>query len=67
MAVEEVENGGKIWVSVDSQKVKSKYGSKNLEKYFKSRCPGKKIIRIDAETIANPEHPAYQCSETVNK
>ena len=67
VAVEEVENGGKIWVSVDSQKVKSKFGAKNLEKYFKSRCPGKKIIRIDSETVANPEHPAYQCAETVSE
>ncbi|MEG4246564.1 DUF3854 domain-containing protein [Microcoleus sp. MON2_D6] len=64
-SVDRVTYGGKIWVSTDSQKAKSKYGSKNLEKYYRSRCPGKKILRIDAETVANPEHPAYQCAEKI--
>ncbi|MBD0312180.1 MAG: DUF3854 domain-containing protein, partial [Microcoleus sp. T3-bin5] len=66
-AVDCVNSGGKIWFSVDSQKAKSKHGSKNLEKYFQSRCPGKKILRIDAETVANPDHPAYQCAEKINE
>jgi hypothetical protein len=66
-SVERVTFGGKIWVSCDSQKAKSKYGSRNLEKYYRSRCPGKKILRIDAETVANPEHPAYQCAEKINE
>lgn len=66
-AVDCVNGGGKIWFSVDSQKAKSKHGSKNLEKYFQSRCKGKKILRIDAETVANPDHPAYQCAEKINE
>jgi len=66
-SVDHVTNGGKIWVSCDSQKAKSKHGSKNLEKYYRSRCPGKKILRIDAETVANPEHPAYQCAEKITE
>jgi hypothetical protein len=66
-AVDCVNGGGKIWFSVDSQKAKSKHGSKNLEKYFQSRCPGKKILRIDAETVANPDHPAYQCADKINE
>jgi hypothetical protein len=64
-SVDHVMDEGKIWVSCDSQKAKSKHGSKNLEKYYRSRCPGKKILRIDAETVANPEHPAYQCAEKI--
>ena len=66
-SVDHVNGGSKIWVSTDSQKAKSRYGTKNLEKYYRSRCPGKKILRIDAETVANPEHPAYQCAEKINK
>jgi hypothetical protein len=66
-SVDQVNSGGKIWVSCDSQKAKSKHGSKNLEKYYRSRCPGKKILRIDAETVANPEHPAYQCAEKITE
>jgi hypothetical protein len=64
-SVDHVANGGKIWVTCDSQKAKSKHGTKTLEKYYRSRCPGKKILRIDAETVANPEHPAYQCAEKI--
>lgn len=66
-SVDQVNSGGKIWVSCDSQKAKSKHGSKNLEKYYRTRCPGKKILRIDAETVANPEHPAYQCAEKITE
>ena len=66
-SVARVTLGAKIWVSCDSQKAKSKFGSKNLEKFYRSRCPGKKILRIDAETVANPEHPAYQCSEKITE
>ena len=66
-SVDRVTDGDKIWVSCDSQKAKSKFGSKNLEKYYRSRCPGKKILRIDAETVANPEHPAYQCAEKITE
>jgi len=66
-SIDQVNSGGKIWVSCDSQKAKSKHGSKNLEKYYRSRCPGKKILRIDAETVANPEHPAYQCAEKITE
>jgi hypothetical protein len=64
-SVDHVTNGGKIWVCCDSQKAKSKHGTKTLEKYYRSRCPNKKILRIDAETVANPEHPAYQCAEKI--
>jgi hypothetical protein len=66
-SVARVNQGAKIWVCCDSQKAKSTYGSKNLEKYYRTRCPGKKILRIDAETVANPEHPAYQCAEKITE
>jgi len=66
-SVARVNQGAKIWVSCDSQKAKSTFGSKNLEKFYRSRCPGKKILRIDAETVANPDHPAYQCAEKINE
>ena len=66
-SVDHVNAGGKIWVSTDSQKAKSKHGSKILEKYYQSRCPGKKILRIDAETVSNPDHPGYQCAEKLEE
>jgi hypothetical protein len=65
-AVARVTLGGKIWLTCDSQKVKSRWGAKILEKFLRSRCPGKKILRIDSETVSNPEHPAYQCAEKID-
>jgi hypothetical protein len=62
-AVNEVNSGGKIWVQTDSQKAKSQYGSVNLEKYFRAKCPGKRILRIDQTTVSDPEHPAFDCSK----
>jgi hypothetical protein len=64
-AVTHINGGGKAWFALDSQKAKSKYGAKNLEKYLRKHCPGKKILRIDSETVSNPDHPAYDCSETI--
>jgi hypothetical protein len=63
-AVNEVNSGGKIWVQTDSQKAKSKFGSVNLEKYFRAKCPGKRILRIDQTTVSDPEHPAFDCSKS---
>ena len=65
-AVTHINGGGKAWFALDSQKAKSKYGAKNLEKYLRKHCPGKKILRIDSETVSNPDHPAYQCAESIN-
>jgi hypothetical protein len=65
-AVARVTLGAKIWLTCDSQKVKSRWGAKNLEKYLRKHCPGKKILRIDSETVSNPEHPAYQCAEKID-
>jgi hypothetical protein len=64
-AVNEVNSGGKIWVQTDSQKAKSRFGSVNLEKYFRAKCPGKRILRIDQTTVSDPEHPAFDCSESL--
>jgi hypothetical protein len=55
----EVRDGGKPLVFVDGQKAKSKWGTKNLEAYLTTKFFGKKILRIDAESVADPTHPAY--------
>lgn len=65
-SVEEVNRGGKIWVQVDSQKADRKWGTTNLEKYYRRHCPGKRILRIDQTTVGNPEHDAFECSGVIN-
>ncbi|MBD1841825.1 DUF3854 domain-containing protein [Cyanobacteria bacterium FACHB-63] len=57
----------KIFIACDSQKAKSTWGAKNLEKYFAQQCPGKKILRIDSETVSDPDHAAYGSIEKINE
>jgi len=40
-------------------KVRSRWGTVNLERYLQSKYPHKRILRIDSESVADPHHPAY--------
>lgn len=69
--VAEVQNclqaGQKIMLCVSGQKVRSKWGTQNLEEYFRIRFPVHQILRIDSESVANPKHEAYGCTSNLNK
>jgi hypothetical protein len=49
---------GPVFVCMDSQKSKAKWGTVNVEARLKEQFPEKRILRIDSETVANPDHPA---------
>jgi hypothetical protein len=59
--------GGRPFISVDGQKAKSKWGTQNLEAYLAQLFPDKRILRIDAESIADPNHPAFGCIDNLNQ
>jgi hypothetical protein len=59
--------GGRPFICTDGQKAKSKWGTQNLEAYLSRFFPDKRILRIDAESIADPNHPAYLCIDKLNK
>lgn len=63
-----VNNGEKILVATDSQKIKGKFSTQNIESIIIKKFPHLKdlILRIDSETIADPEHPAYGCITKIN-
>ncbi|NJL80975.1 MAG: hypothetical protein HC917_23270 [Richelia sp. SM2_1_7] len=63
---ERLEKGEKHLVCVSGQKAKSKWGSTCLEAYFKKYLPELKVLRIDSETVANPKHPAFNCTSNIN-
>lgn len=65
-ALEAVRNGDRIICHTGAQKVKSKYGTINLESVFKKAFPELKILRIDAESVADPSHLAYGCMGNLN-
>jgi hypothetical protein len=62
-----IEQGGTPFVCVSGQKKKSRWGTQNLEVYLQRRFPDKRILRIDRESIADPEHPAYGCMAHLNE
>jgi hypothetical protein len=59
--------GGHPFIFVDGQKAKSKWGTQNLENYLLKLFPSLRILRIDAESIANPNHPAFGCIDKLNQ
>jgi len=61
-----IAEGGKHIVFTTGQKVGSKWGTQNLEKDSQSQFPEKRILRIDRETTADPDHPAYGCIDNLN-
>jgi len=52
--------GKRVIVHLDSQQVKGQWSGVNLETRLKAKFPNCKILLIDADTVANPDHPAYQ-------
>ncbi len=61
-----LEQGGRAFVCLDSQKAKSRWGSVNLERYLQQQYPNLRILRIDSESVADPSHPAYGVVERLD-
>lgn len=55
---------GKHFIFTQAQQKKSVYSTTNLEILIKELFPNKAILRIDAESVVDPEHPAYGCIAT---
>jgi len=64
--LEQVIQTGAVFIALDSQKVKGQWSSKNLETYLQHQFPHKRILRIDSESVANPECPAFGIVEHIN-
>jgi hypothetical protein len=58
--------GARVMVHTSSQQATSSYGSLNLENILQEKYPQRSILRIDAESIADPNHPAYGCMGKIN-
>lgn len=61
-----IAEGGKHIIFTGGQRVTSKWGSQNLEKTLCEQFPRARILRIDKDTVANPNHPAYGCIDDLN-
>lgn len=62
-----IQEGGKPMVCVSGQKRKSKWSTTTLERFLQDRFPDKRILRIDSESVSDPNHPAYCCISKLNQ
>ena len=62
-----ISEGGKALVCLSAQKLSSKWGTQNLEAYFRQKFPNLKILRLDSESLADPDHPAYNCIANLDR
>jgi molybdopterin-guanine dinucleotide biosynthesis protein len=62
-----IRRGEKPLIFVDGQKVRSMWGTKNLEAYLSKEFPELRILRIDAESVSTPGHAAYDCIDKLNE
>lgn len=64
---EKIRAGQKVFITLSGQKSRSKYSTKNLEERYKKLFPDFPILRIDAETVRDPSHPAFGCMANLNE
>jgi hypothetical protein len=65
--VQHIRAGGKPFVCLSAQKLTSAWGTQNLEAYLQKQFPETKILRLDAESLADPSHPAHGCLGQLDK
>ncbi|XHU95850.1 MAG: DUF3854 domain-containing protein [cyanobacterium endosymbiont of Rhopalodia gibba] len=65
--MQHIQQGGKPFVCLSAQKLTSKWGTQTLEFYLKKRFPEVKILRIDSESLTDPNHNAYQSINHLNQ
>ncbi len=65
--IEYIRNGGRPLISTDTKKTSSKWSTKNLELLINILFPEIKTLRLDSETLKDPEHPAYGCMSRLDE
>lgn len=64
--LERVASGEKCFLLVNSQQAKSRWSTQFLEYFVKEKFPDLKVLRIDRETVGDPTHPAFGCTDKLN-
>lgn len=63
----ENQGNGTIFIATGAQKATSTYGTINLEKILGKIIPPEKILRIDSESVSDPHHAAYRCTDNLTE
>jgi hypothetical protein len=61
-----IRNGKKVLIHLSAQKDDKQWGTINVESTLRKLFPDKKILRVDAETVADPNHEAYGIMDNLN-
>lgn len=64
---QEIESGGRVFCTTQSQRKKGKYSSQTLEALILRKFPDKRVLRIDSQSVSDPTHPAYLCTSRLNE
>ncbi|MTJ49114.1 plasmid replication protein, CyRepA1 family [Dolichospermum sp. UHCC 0259] len=67
VAFDQLKQGKKLLFCLSGQQIKAKYGSQYLFEEIKKRFPDLKILIVDGHTVADPQNPAYKCTERLNE
>ena len=65
--IKELQSGGKAFVCLSAQQLKSQWGTQTLESYFHQQFGNLRILRIDSESLCEQNHPAYNCLNNLNE
>ncbi len=65
--VQNIKAGGKPFICTAGQSKSSKWGTQILERQLAKKFPDKRILRIDSESISDPNHEAYGCIVHLNQ
>ena len=61
-----IKQGMKVLIVEDSQKIKGLWSAINNESHLKELFPDKRILRIDSNSVSDPDHPAFCCAKNIN-
>ena len=59
--------GDRPFICTQSQKTKSRWSTTTLETLIRERFPDRKILRIDSQSVSDPQHEAYNCTAHLNE
>lgn len=62
-----IEKGEKVFICLSAQKPTGKYSTRTLEAEIIKRFPGIRILRVDSESVSDPNHPAFGCVKNLDR
>ncbi|NEO47964.1 MAG: hypothetical protein F6K55_29125 [Moorea sp. SIO4A3] len=65
--ISEIARGGTPYIFTPAKRQDSRFGTYALEKCLKELFPDRDILRVDADSVAEPRHPALGIASNINE